>query len=498
MNRDSDTSTPGRPIKVLLVDDDENSYVLTRHQLSRISGEKHHLDWAPSYEKGLDQIAQGKHDIYLLDYRLGARTGIDLLKEALALGCKAPMIMLTTENPEVDAEAMRLGAADFLSKDKLDSALLERSIRYSIKHFKTLQQLREREAQINAFMKNVPCAVYMKDLDGRYVYANETCAKVFRRSVDEVIGKTDADLLPKTTAAKARNLDQQVLAQNRAIETTESYTRDDGTHYWLTNRFPICDQGGQPLMVGGAAIEITENKRLEREVQETSETEKRRIGQDLHDGLGQYLTGIACMVKVVEQKLANRDLPEAGDVKKITAMVNETISQARDLARGLSPVELENNGLQAALAELATRVSRTNVNCVLKAPSFTKVYDNAAAIHLYRIAQEAVNNAIKHGRAKNITIGLNTQNNQVELTVLDDGCGFPKNPVKSNGMGLRVMNYRAGMIGATISINPAEPCGTAVRCVMPNRPPNAKASRPAGGKKAPRSEPERATEKAAA
>jgi DNA-binding NtrC family response regulator len=205
MNRDVlDSLTPGRPIQVLLVDDDEDSYMLTRHYLSKISGEKHHLDWAPSYEKGLEFIAEGRHDVYLLDYRLGAENGIDLMKEALKLGCKAPLIILTTENPEVDAEAMRLGAADFLSKDRLDSSLLERSIRYSIKHFKTLQQLREREAQINAFMKNVPCAVYMKDLDGKYVYANETCAKVFRRSVEEVIGKTDAELLPKTTAAKAR------------------------------------------------------------------------------------------------------------------------------------------------------------------------------------------------------------------------------------------------------------------------------------------------------
>ena len=251
-------------------------------------------------------------------------------------------------------------------------------------------------------------------------------------------------------------------------------------------------------MVGGAAIEITENKRLEREVQEISESEKRRIGQDLHDGLGQYLTGIACMVKVVEQKLASRDLPEAGDVKKITAMVNETISQARDLARGLSPVELENNGLQAALAELASRVSRTNVNCTVKGPSFTKVYDNAAAIHLYRIAQEAVNNAIKHGRAKNITIGLNTQNNQVELTVQDDGCGFPKNPGKNSGMGLRVMNYRAGMIGATVSIGSADPCGTLVRCVMSNRPPNAKNPRLVAGRKNLQSEPNRETETASA
>ena len=204
------------------------------------------------------------------------------------------------------------------------------------------------------------------------------------------------------------------------------------------------------------------------------------------------------MVKVVEQKLASRDLPEAGDVKKITAMVNETISQARDLARGLSPVELENNGLQAALAELASRVSRANVECELKAPSFTKVYDNGAAIHLYRIAQEAVNNAIKHGRAKHITIGLNTQNNQVELTVQDNGCGFPKTPIKNSGMGLRVMNYRAGMIGATVSITPAQPCGTIVRCVMSNRPPNAKSPRSSGARKTSQSESRRRPESAAA
>ena len=289
MNTDLfDVLNDGKPIRVLLVDDDEDQYVLTRHRLSKIASHKLVLDWAPSYEKGLEVIHQNAHDVYLLDYRLGARTGIDLLQEALALGCEAPIIILTAENPEVDAQAMRLGAADFLSKDKLDSSLLERSIRYAIKHFQTLRTLREREATISAFMSNVPCAVYMKDLEGKYIYANETCAMVFRREVRDVIGRTDADLLPRTTAAKARSIDQQVATQNRAIETTESYTREDGPHYWLTTRFPICGADNRPIMVGGAAIDITENKRLEREIQEASESEKRRIGQDLHDGLGQY------------------------------------------------------------------------------------------------------------------------------------------------------------------------------------------------------------------
>src|SRR5215212_2813642 len=191
----SSETNGSQPIRVLLIDDDQDSYILTRHKLSKIPGGNFTVDWAASYDAGLVEIKKNGHDVYLLDYRLGAQTGLELLREALAAGCKAPIIMLTSENPLVDAEAMKLGAADFLSKDKLDAALLERSIRYSIKHFRTLQQLREREAQMDAFMKNVPCAVYMKSPEGRYIYANETCAKVFRRTVDDVIGKTDADLL---------------------------------------------------------------------------------------------------------------------------------------------------------------------------------------------------------------------------------------------------------------------------------------------------------------
>src|SRR5262245_37355928 len=104
------------PVRVLLVDDDENSYLLTRRLLSKTKG-LFQVEWASSYEAGLEMIARKQHDVYLLDYRLGARNGLDLLREALALDCEAPMIILTTENPEVDAKAMKLGAADFLNKE---------------------------------------------------------------------------------------------------------------------------------------------------------------------------------------------------------------------------------------------------------------------------------------------------------------------------------------------------------------------------------------------
>src|SRR5207244_3534058 len=166
---------------------------------------------------------------------------------------------------------MRLGAADFLNKERLDASLLERSIRYSIKQFATLRALRESQAQLASFMQNVPCAVYMKDLEGRYVYVNEACEKLFNRPALECIGRSDHELWQKSAAQKQREGDQKVATIKKAIETTETISKADGLHYWLATRFPILNEQGATMMIGGAAIDITERKRLEKEIQETSE-----------------------------------------------------------------------------------------------------------------------------------------------------------------------------------------------------------------------------------
>lgn len=462
-----DSASPDAPIKVLLVDDDENSYLLTKRYLSKTQT-RFEVDWAPSYEAGLERIARKEHDVYLLDYRLGAFNGLDLLKEALTLGCKAPMIILTAENPEVDAKAMNLGAADFLNKDRLDSSLLERSIRYSINQFATVKALREREAQLASFMQNVPCAVYMKGLDGRYLYVNETCAEVFHRDKAEWAGKTDDDLWPKPLAQKFKEASRRIIAGQKVIETTATIEQRDGVHYWLVTTFPILNEQGSPIMIGGAAIDITEQKRLEKQVQEVSEQEKRRIGQDLHDGLGQYLTGIAFMSRLLQRKLAEKKIPEAVDAEKIATLVNKTVFQARDLARGLCPVEIENNGLQAALQDLsATAEKLFSVCCSVQCDPEIRISDNNTALHLYRIAQEAINNAMKHGKAQRIVVSLAHTGNTIVLTIKDDGVGFPKSDSKGNGIGLRVMNYRAGMIGASLSVEGQRAGGVVVTCQLP-------------------------------
>jgi PAS domain S-box-containing protein len=489
----------GQHMKVLLVDDDQDSYILTRHQLSKIPGGDYVMEWASSYEAGLESIRKNLHDVYLLDYHMGAKTGLDLLREALAAGCKAPIIMLTSENPLVDAEAMKLGAADFLSKDKLDSALLERSLRYSVKQFDTLRALRESEARLASFMHYVPCAVFIKNLQGRYVFVNETCEKVFRRKLDEWVGRADEDLWSKSLANKFKQLDQQIIRGKKSIETTEHVQHEDGQQTWLTTRFPILDEQGEITMIGAAAINITESRRLEREIQTISEREQQRIGQDLHDGLGQYLTGIACMVNVLGKKLGNKELPEAADAARITAMVNETIQQTRALARGLCPVELETNGLQAALTELANRVTNLfAVECDFQTPTVVQMFDNAAAVHVYRIAQEAVNNSIKHGHATRIDLSLTSANGQILLAVKDNGVGLPTNGQKPRGMGLRVMNYRAAMIGATVHVENAPGGGTIVRCAVQNNRPipvPRKATKPKAPKPAKKEAPEPAAAK---
>jgi signal transduction histidine kinase len=177
-------------------------------------------------------------------------------------------------------------------------------------------------------------------------------------------------------------------------------------------------------------------------------------------------------------------------------MVNETIQQTRDLARGLCPVELETNGLQAALQELASRVTKLfNTKCEFDSAGVVQMYDNAAAVHLYRIAQEAINNAIKHGQATEITLGLTSTNGQIILTIKDNGVGLPKanGSSKGSGMGMRVMNYRAAMVGANVQVESPGDGGTLVRCTVQNTRPNVAAKKPAkkaGAKSRAAAEPE--------
>ena len=214
--------------------------------------------------------------------------------------------------------------------------------------------------------------------------------------------------------------------------------------------------------------EMQERGRLERELLEVSEREQRRIGHDLHDGVCQHWAATAIAGQVLGDKLAAKSLPEAADAKEVVKLVEDGITLTRNLAHGIAPPEMESEGLVRALQAYAANVSKLfRVDCLFECDSPPPIEDTAAATHLYRIAQEAVNNAIRHGKPRQIVISLANQKKRVELTIEDDGSGLPDDWQKNRGLGTRIMAHRAAMIGGTFSIEPNPTGGTFVKCSLP-------------------------------
>ncbi|MCW1887241.1 sensor histidine kinase [Luteolibacter flavescens] len=211
--------------------------------------------------------------------------------------------------------------------------------------------------------------------------------------------------------------------------------------------------------------EVRTRLKLERRILDARESEQARIGQDLHDGLCQQLVATAFSAGLLQRTLEEKSAPEAADAERIAKSIDESIGQARDIAKGLHPVPLEEEGLETALRDLARSTSRhTGVRCIAEVSGNPSGLDKAAAIHLYRIAQEALNNAIKHASASMIAIRFFTRDGDFELVVEDDGAGITRD-TRGGGMGLHIMDYRARAIGAEIDISAGKDGGTRVRCV---------------------------------
>jgi len=224
------------------------------------------------------------------------------------------------------------------------------------------------------------------------------------------------------------------------------------------------------LQAANAALkeEVAERRRLEAEVLRISEWEQRRIGQDLHDDLCQQLAAIAYLCESVRPSV-KPESPRAGaTIRRIGELLQRALTDARGLARGLSPLNVEARGLRAALKDLAaaTRTSR-GVNCRVTCPEAVLRGDVTRATHIYRIVQEAVNNAIRHGRARSIRIVMRATRRHLRLTIEDNGRGVARRPRRSDGMGLGSMRYRAHAMGGSFEIRRRPSGGTVVTCIAP-------------------------------
>jgi PAS domain S-box-containing protein len=344
-------------------------------------------------------------------------------------------------------------------------------IAFDISDLKRIEeQLQEERNFVSAILDTVGALVVVLDGEGRILRFNPACELTTGYSMEEVEGKCLWDLFLTGEEADRFKATFELLRTDLLPQDYQScwVTRrgDERLIAWTSTLLP--GSGDTTNYIIATGIDITERKLLEKAILDISAREQRRIGQDLHDGLGQHLTGVAFMTKAHETRLAEQNRPEAQDAAKIVKLVNEAIHKTRVLARGLLPVVSDSQGLMSALQVWAAEVEDLfGVTCRFECESPVLVYDNAMATHLYHIAQEAANNAIKHGEAQNILIFLTSDHGKGTLVIKDDGKGFTPNPAGSQGMGLHIMNYRAGMIGGTLEVRPDLPRGTMVTCRFP-------------------------------
>jgi PAS domain S-box-containing protein len=315
--------------------------------------------------------------------------------------------------------------------------------------------LRDSAERLRAILETAVEGIITIDERGIIESFNLAAERIFGYRATEVIGRNVSLLMPSphreqhdthlgnylhTGHAKIIGIGREIVGR-----------RKNGTVFPMDLSVSEVQLAARRLFTGFIR-DITERKRLEKEILEISDREQRRIGQDLHDGLCQHLAGIELMSQVLEQKLARRSKAAAARAGDIAKNIREAIGHTRLLARGLSPITLESEGLMSALQELASSTQKLfGVVCKLDCEPPVLVRDYPAATHLFRLAQEAVSNAIKHGKAKRILIRLKAERGRMILSIIDNGSGFPAQILKSKGMGLRIMQSRVGMIGGTLA-----------------------------------------------
>ena len=330
-------------------------------------------------------------------------------------------------------------------------------------------ELRSKERYQRALLDNFPFAVWLKDIESRFLLVNEGFVRTFRKnSADELVGKNDYDISPFNLAEGYRAHDREVIESREKINTEELILTDGGLKWFETYKAPVIGDNGQLLGTVGFARDISERKILENSLVSLSEEFQRSVGRELHDNLGQIISAIAYQSKAIQNKIAGTvNVTELStDIAFISSQAHKAIAQCKKLAQGLVPFELEGSGLAAALEEYAADVSYSHgLSCEFTGHRNMIIGDTNLELNLFRIVQEAVNNAVRHSGGQRVIISLYKLENILFLSILDDGkgaAGFESKSRPTSGLGLKIMQYRANQVGGVIKFNYPASGGTEV------------------------------------
>ena len=325
----------------------------------------------------------------------------------------------------------------------------------------------EARNRLAAIVESSDDAIISETLDGNIVSWNAGAERIFGYAASEMIGGPLTRLIPPEFQSEELQILDLIKHGERMAQVETARLRKDASRINVSLIVsPIKDAEGKIIGASRIARDITERKRLETAVAAAAEEERGRIARDLHDGLGQQLGGALFLSDLLHRDLKKREAVEGARARQVHALVVEALEQARELARGLYPVPPEPEGLMTALQNLTDRVARDRrMECTFDADSAVLLSDQTLATHLYRIAQEAVNNALKHSGATRIGVRLDRKADTLELCVRDFGKGLPTE-APNHGLGMQTMRHRAQLIGARLAVQNASDGGVQVICSL--------------------------------
>ena len=334
------------------------------------------------------------------------------------------------------------------------------------------REVENERAFLRAIIDANPDVMFIEDHARKLTHSNRAFEALTGLDQEQTLGMPATDVFSQRFAPLTSKMSWKILEGEAALLREEVWLRklDDSAVLFDLVKAPMKDIEGNIRGVISIGRDITQHREVESELVAMTEDQQRSIGQELHDGVGQKVVGISFLAKLLAHGLKEKNSALAPNAATLVTQTNEVISEIRGLARGLLPIELESNGLNAALESLTKYIGRTyNVTCHYQPDGEVLMNDRIVSLHLYRIAQEAMNNAIRHGKATHIELSLTVRKHHFSLVIRDNGIGFDYDKYqrnkKINGIGLQSMMYRTKLIRAKVEFNKPEDNGFEVKVV---------------------------------
>ncbi len=453
-------------MRLLIADDEEGLLFLMADGLRR---EGYEVETFSSGQDAYEWLRREKADLLLLDLKLIDLPATALIDRLRQEGRHFPFIVVTGHGDERTAvDVMKQGALDYVMKDAGMLELLPSVVRRALtvvererKLIEANEAIRLREERLQYIIQTALDGFLRFERNGRLLEINDALCEMLDYAAEDLIGKS---IFGSEAIAHQSEVHEHLskVEPGGAARCFTQLRRRDGSPVEV--EVSMRDDQGE---IFGFVHDVSEQRRLERKVLEIAFEERRQFGRELHDNLGQQLTALELMTHTLARELKVLAPVQAKVAWEITKYIRRAVTQTRELAHGLSPMAGEGEGLMHALEELAQMATSTGVACHFKCPQPVKIKDDTVVGNLYRIAQEAITNSLKHAAPKKIQLSLLDQGQEVQLAIEDSGRGLPKGKSQEAGMGMQVMQHRARLIGAHLSIHSAPGKGVRVVCSLP-------------------------------